>query len=66
MNPQLLNGQPLQLMLKDLASGRSMLHLTVWHRRMLQHPANKEHTGAACEDADAVAAEADAGVAGCA
>lgn len=58
-------------MLKDVASGRSMLHLTVWHRRMLQHPANKEQAAAACDPQeddvdDDVAAGADAGVAGCA
>lgn len=41
---QLFDGQPLQLMMKDLASGGSMLHLTIWHRRMLQHPANKART----------------------
>lgn len=44
---QLLDGQPLQLMLKDLSSCHSMLHLTVWHKRMLQHPANKAQASTA-------------------
>jgi hypothetical protein len=54
---QLFDGQPLQLMMKDLASGHPMLHLTVWHRRMLQHTAAKAHT-ASCGNGAAAAAAA--------
>jgi hypothetical protein len=37
---QVLDGQPMQLLLKDTATGTNMLKLEVWHRRMLQHKAN--------------------------
>jgi hypothetical protein len=37
---QVLAGQPLQLMLKDLSSGGLMMKFEVWHKRMLQHRAN--------------------------
>jgi hypothetical protein len=68
---QLFDGQPLQLMIKDLASGDTMLHLTVWHRRMLQHTANKARTtscdggttaAAAAASEDDVAAQDDCGL----
>jgi hypothetical protein len=34
---QVFDGQPLQLMMKDTSSSHSMLHLTIWHRRMLTY-----------------------------
>lgn len=37
---QVLAGQPLQLMLKDVSSGGLMMKFEVWHKRMLQHRAN--------------------------
>ncbi|KAF6248268.1 hypothetical protein COO60DRAFT_1707179 [Scenedesmus sp. NREL 46B-D3] len=37
---QVLDGQPMQLLLKDTSSGLNMLKLEVWHRRMLEHKAN--------------------------
>eukprot|EP00775_Hariotina_reticulata_P011814 gene11814-11958_t len=37
---QVLAGQPLQLMVKEVSSGGLMMKFEVWHKRMLQHKAN--------------------------
>jgi len=50
---QVFDGQPLQLMAKDMATGDTMFHLTLWHRRMLQHAANQSQ-GVAAAGAGAV------------
>jgi len=48
---QVLGGRPMRLMIKDDQSGLSMLSMCVWHRRMLQHPANASTAAAtAAED----------------
>eukprot|EP00878_Enallax_costatus_P023186 GHUV01024650.1.p2 GENE.GHUV01024650.1~~GHUV01024650.1.p2 ORF type:complete len:334 (+),score=107.30 GHUV01024650.1:4074-5075(+) len=37
---QVLDGQPMQLMLQDTSSGTDMMRFEVWHKRMLEHKAN--------------------------
>lgn len=37
---QVLDGQPMQLLLKDVDNSSPMLKLEVWHKRMLEHKSN--------------------------
>jgi hypothetical protein len=63
--PQVLDGQPMQLLLKDTSSGTNMLKLEVWHKRMLQHKANSSSsTIGSCYDMQSLAAAAAAAAMG--
>uniref|UniRef100_A0A383VBM9 Domain of unknown function at the cortex 1 domain-containing protein n=1 Tax=Tetradesmus obliquus TaxID=3088 RepID=A0A383VBM9_TETOB len=64
---QVLDGQPMQLLLKDTASGSNMLKLEVWHRRMLEHKANSSSSSSSsistCYDMQGLVAAAAAALA---
>jgi hypothetical protein len=52
-----LDGQPMQLLLRDMGSGLDMLHLAVWHKRMLTHPANRRSSSNDAETCGAAAGD---------